>query len=286
MHHRVPADSPDAEVYFNYTSFDDELPIEVAFAGVSDWGPADKWSRRHSATCSIELTLEGDGIAEINGRRYAVAAGDLLLFHVEEDEDYRTGPSGLWRKLFIGFRRGMMVELMQHLDLRHRTLMRLEPAHRDKAEGLIRTIIALMRDQPDNYRYEASMQSYRLLLLAGKAVRAEQERDAPPGVLRAIRYAEQHLHTKLRVAELTRVAGYSRSHFQRLFQHHTGLSVHQWVIQARIQRACMMLAVTNHSVKSIAYDVGYSDPYQFSAAFRKAMGMPPSRYRRHIRRPA
>jgi AraC-like DNA-binding protein len=282
----MPPDSPDAEVYFNYTSLDDELPIEIAFAGVSDWGPSSKWSRTQSPTCSIELTLEGDGIVTIDGQEYTVEAGDLLFFHVEEDEDYHTGRSGVWRKLFVGFRRGLMVELMQHLDLRHRTIIKLDATYLDRAERLMRTIITLIRDQPDNYRYKASMQAYRLLLLAGAAVRAEHEREAPPGVLRAIRYAEQHLHTRLPVAELTRVAGYSRSHFQRLFHQHTGLSVHQWVIQARIQRACMMLAVTNHSVKSIAYAVGYSDPYQFSAAFRKAMGMPPTAYRRHIRQPA
>lgn len=72
-------------------------------------------------------------------------------------------------------------------------------------------------------------------------------------------------------------AGMSRRHFTRQFRAQTGMSFGVWR-----QQACLLAALTRmgngEPVTRIAADLGYGSVSAFSAAFRRVLGMPPSRY--------
>lgn len=53
----------------------------------------------------------------------------------------------------------------------------------------------------------------------------------------------------------------------------------QFILQKKMERAKAELSDTDHSVAQIGYNLGYSDPHNFSAAFRKVTGLTPSGYR-------
>jgi AraC-like DNA-binding protein len=74
-------------------------------------------------------------------------------------------------------------------------------------------------------------------------------------------------------------AGVSVGHLNRLFQHYTGYSLHQFLIRYRIDQAkrLMMLAEGVH-LKEIAYRTGFCDLQQFSRTFRHVEGRSPSRF--------
>lgn len=63
----------------------------------------------------------------------------------------------------------------------------------------------------------------------------------------------------------------------RLFRSETGLSFGQWRQQARLLAALRLLA-SGEKVTSVAMDLGYDSPSAFTSMFRKALGVPPSRY--------
>lgn len=60
----------------------------------------------------------------------------------------------------------------------------------------------------------------------------------------------------------------------------SGLSPHEFIIQARISRAQHLLADTSVEVGVIATQVGYDDPAYFSRLFRHRVGMSPIQFRR------
>jgi AraC-like DNA-binding protein len=72
-------------------------------------------------------------------------------------------------------------------------------------------------------------------------------------------------------------AGMSRRNFTRLFRQETGMSFGHWR-----QQACLMSALARlglgEPVTRVALDLGYNSPSAFTAAFRRALGAPPSRY--------
>jgi AraC-like DNA-binding protein len=77
---------------------------------------------------------------------------------------------------------------------------------------------------------------------------------------------------------LARTAGASLRTLQRLFQAETGLSLEAWRARARMQHAVVLLA-TGASVTETAFDSGYQSPSAFIAAFKRSVGVTPSRYR-------
>ncbi len=70
----------------------------------------------------------------------------------------------------------------------------------------------------------------------------------------------------------------NRRSFTRLFRRETGMSFAEWRQQACLSVALPKLA-SGEPVTSIAYDLGYDGPGNFSTMFKRVLGAPPSRYR-------
>jgi len=94
-----------------------------------------------------------------------------------------------------------------------------------------------------------------------------------------IAYMIDHASEPLTLVELARHAGMSARTFSRLFQHQTGITPMQYVIQQRIRSACNLLVDAPLTIHEIAHRVGYEDPYFFSRIFSQEMGLSPSQYR-------
>lgn len=69
----------------------------------------------------------------------------------------------------------------------------------------------------------------------------------------------------------------SRRAFTRLFRVETGMSFAEWRQQACLFAALPRLAA-GEAVTTVALDLGYDSPAAFTSMFRRALGVPPSRY--------
>jgi AraC family transcriptional regulator len=96
---------------------------------------------------------------------------------------------------------------------------------------------------------------------------------------RVLDYIDAYLDTSLGVAELASIAGLSPYHFGKLFRGSMGRSVHQYVLDCRIQRACDLLRAKSRSVAAVATEVGMSNTH-FSATFHDKVGISPRDYRK------
>ena len=99
-----------------------------------------------------------------------------------------------------------------------------------------------------------------------------------------VRKAKALLHERLdQPIELKGVAdelhvGYAW--LRRNFRHHTGLALHQYHLQLRINRAVHLLSGTTAAIKEIADQTGFEDPHYFSRVFKKKTGINPEEWRR------
>lgn len=69
----------------------------------------------------------------------------------------------------------------------------------------------------------------------------------------------------------------NRRRFTRLFRRETGMSFAAWRQQACLSVALPRLA-SGDPITAIALDLGYEGPANFSTMFKRALGVPPSRY--------
>ncbi len=84
-----------------------------------------------------------------------------------------------------------------------------------------------------------------------------------------------------RPAELARRVGLSQSQLNRLFLRNLEMSVVSYCDQQKLAAAQGLLGTSAHSVKEIAYQLGFVSPQHFSRWFREHSGVSPSRLIKH-----
>ncbi len=98
-------------------------------------------------------------------------------------------------------------------------------------------------------------------------------------VLDSIRFMRENLGRPVRLRELAARVYLSPSHYSALFRRQTNMSPQKFFTRLRMQRACTMLDATDMPVSEVGRALGYEDQFYFSRAFRRTMGLSPSRYR-------
>ena len=78
--------------------------------------------------------------------------------------------------------------------------------------------------------------------------------------------------------ELGRLVGCSPFHLSRQFSESTGLTIQQFLRQARLERAAELLRAGDHNVTEAALEVGYNSLSHFTLAFRETFGCCPGLY--------
>jgi AraC family transcriptional regulator len=99
---------------------------------------------------------------------------------------------------------------------------------------------------------------------------------------RVIEYIEANLDREIALAAMAETAGYSRSHFLRMFRSATGHTPHRYVLQLRLKRAQELMRLEPMSLIEIASHCGFSSHAHMSRAFRQSLGVTPSEYRRNF----
>ena len=94
-----------------------------------------------------------------------------------------------------------------------------------------------------------------------------------------LKLLEAHLQAD-KSSSLAEQACLSRYHFHREFQRVMEEAPGEMERLLRLERAASELRVTSLEVTEIAWDAGYESLEGFSRAFRRAYGLPPSRYRK------
>lgn len=95
----------------------------------------------------------------------------------------------------------------------------------------------------------------------------------------------ERLHGSLDLATLAARAHLSKFYFSKKFRELTQHSPIQYFLTMKMQHACHLLQHRSHSVKQIAADLGYDDPYYFSRLFKKIIGQSPVQYRQQHQAP-
>jgi AraC-like DNA-binding protein len=93
-----------------------------------------------------------------------------------------------------------------------------------------------------------------------------------------IRYLDVNFSEKITGQDLEQRFHFSFDHANRLFKKATGNTIFAYKNTQRIDRAKVLLTTTDNTVSQIAAEVGYTDVFSFSHAFKKATGFSPNEY--------
>ncbi|MDR6550093.1 AraC family transcriptional regulator [Paenibacillus qinlingensis] len=95
-------------------------------------------------------------------------------------------------------------------------------------------------------------------------------------------YVEAHLHEKIEMEEVSRLAGMSYTYFSKFFKKSVGLSFTDYVNRQRIQKAEKLLITKTEIITDIAASVGIENMAHFYELFKRYNGCTPKEYVRKL----
>ena len=124
------------------------------------------------------------------------------------------------------------------------------------------------------------------LVLQSAAPQQRQKLDKPLGGLsslvrrRVLDYVDAHLPDSkaLSLPALAQVAALSEYHFARMFHQSMGCTVHDWVMQRRLQSAHQRLLARGRrpGLEQLALETGFSSASHLLRCFRRQFGLTPA----------
>ena len=130
---------------------------------------------------------------------------------------------------------------------------------------------------------EAAMVGYLYLFIAALMRETSESRphstsSSSQYVLNAIKYIQFNYSHDISIDDVAKSVGVSRSHLYRVFMLNVGKSPIDYLTEYRVNEACKLLRSGTLSIAEVAASVGFLDQFYFSRVFKRAKGVPPSKY--------
>lgn len=290
-----------------------------------DWATHHAWKARQTLqsaapATALWLVMEGEvEVTQIGERKTGAApgehtwklkAGDAFLWSAASSRRILTSGGAAWLSL------GMQVNFFAHLDL-HRVLNL--PLQWRPSPGEWQTLLCCTRELVGQWHNGRELVVDAACIAAyGREMDAQAERRAPIDVMIADSLARvifglcwrhlandetsaaierrippwlsktlQRVHDEptIKVASLSRAAGFSPAQFRRSFHAHVGVTPREYVLQNRLDVARELLKDHALTVSAVAAQCGFSSLSHFIHIFKQANGLSPSRYRQAARHP-
>lgn len=101
-------------------------------------------------------------------------------------------------------------------------------------------------------------------------------------IKRVTDHIKEHLHSDLSLAGIAAIAHASPFHLARQFKRATGKTLHEFVLDCRLDAAKRLLSRSERSVGQIAGDVGFAQQSHLAAHFKRTTGLSPLAFRRQF----
>lgn len=108
--------------------------------------------------------------------------------------------------------------------------------------------------------------------------------DHEKAIQKSLNLIEQNLTNELPLNLLAKHVGYSRFHFQRVFQKIIGKSIAEYIRERRMTQSARKLMITDQRVIDIAMTYRFNSQESFTRAFKKVYDMTPGDYRKLLRK--
>lgn len=287
MENKSGADDP---IVFQNTFYDTQSgelinPIYTKNYGIiqvaDSFYPSEFYIKPHTQCCEVEITF--------------VASGSMKISAEENDAELKRGEAHL---CFFGERHALLCRG----GVRFQTLafnltedsIAAELVKSIRAAGkrvyetrrlfdLFSNVLSEFHDTGFTFRLFSldTLISSILLDVASTSGRKNTKAKYSPDELaaKALNHIDKNLGQSAGLTELSSRLGYSYNHIYKNFKRHTGESLCAYSLRVKLERAKEML-LDGRSISEVSASVGYSNPYNFSRAFKSFFGISPSRVKK------
>ncbi|MES2774571.1 MAG: AraC family transcriptional regulator [Bacteroidota bacterium] len=225
--------------------------------------------------------VDGSGWYKVGDKQYQVNANEFFILPNNTEHTYGSDENDPWSIYWVHFG-GDMLTFFNSMNVVKEHVRPMSIKNNSEVFSLFSKIYKTLQKgySTDNLIFANMCLSHFLtLFIYNSKHTVEIVSDKNDCVDSAIAYMQLHIDGNISLDELSKVNNYSTSRFSNLFKQKTGYAPIDYFIQMKMQKACQHLDFSDKSIKSIAYTLGFDDPYYFSRRFRKVIGMSPIKYR-------
>jgi len=237
--------------------------------------------RKNFPYFAIEYVAEGKGSLSLAGIDYELSAGMAFAYAPGIEHSIRCDPVRPMLKYHVTFTGKSAEKLLSDCVLGDWKVVQLSLPHE------ISEVFELMqREGMGDGRLGHKMCATLLDLLATKIT----QHAAPYGTMelrasetyqRAKRLIHEHFLTIKSAQEAADLCHINHSYLSRLFQRYSDITPYRLIMKLKMNRAAEILVNQQMLVKEVADELGFSDPYHFSHAFKRVYGVSPEHFARH-----
>ncbi|GHO82953.1 helix-turn-helix domain-containing protein [Dictyobacter formicarum] len=258
-----------------------------------------------SGSWLITYTLAGQGLYRQPGVQLQAVPGSLVLLQPDAIHDYSVPADGYWEFLWAHFQprlswlswwqfpergRGLYCVSLPSSAVRERLRSAFFKLHADAStpsanlSSTLQTSSSPTTTGPgDMLQRELMLNGLEeILLLATRESTQQTRQTLDSRVQSLLQMMAENLKAHYDIETLAAMVALSPSRLSHLFKQETGSSLINVLIALRLDKAARLLEFTNHTIATIAEEVGFSSPFYFSRQFHQRFGQSPSEYRRAI----
>ncbi|WP_400243590.1 AraC family transcriptional regulator [Niallia sp. JL1B1071] len=262
------------------------LPVKTTYITKIGFFPKAKYHYAERALGSEEnillICLDGNGTIEIdNSLSIHLNSGEAFCIPAKKNHRYFADKKNPWSIMWFHFH----TECGELYNLET-----LQKVHIDSIERLVRiqnnfAELLDLSEKETSFSNLLCSSNYILLILTDVYLTREEPIDKQNKLLQqCIDYIHQNYDKNISLDELANIVEISPSHLSAIFKKYTQKSPIDYLIQHRIEMACMYLKLTELKLYEIAHKVGYQDSFYFSRLFKKNTGNSPKKYKDQMKK--
>lgn len=242
----------------------------------------------YHAFCKLLMLRSGSGGYTVDGRRYSLRAGDIVLIGDRRVHCPEFAEGTLYERVIVyidpAFLRASSTadfDLEALFNDPERAVLRPDEEERQRLFALAEELERELAGEDYGRVIGSRSCLLRLLVELGRSIRRGGSRQpAPivpndPRIRSLLTYIDGHL-TQLPDGDgLAELVYLSKYHLMRLFRKETGESLHGYISRRRLQAARELIA-SGVSVMDACYQVGYGSYSSFFRAYVKQFGVSPT----------
>lgn len=237
--------------------------------------------RRH-AFVKVLVVASGSGTVWIGQAAHACRAGDVLVVPAGQRNRIEDAPAAPLSLYVLCVRPGVWAMEPQLGGALPAGAVALHEQAAQRVRELMRRMLYLQTTtQPGARAHLAGLALQALAILAGFETRSNKAKDDPHVMMRQyIRELSQRFYEVDSIDTEAGRLGISRRRFTQLFREATGRTWLAYTQRLRIDHARRLLAETDRTVSSIAFECGFGDLSNFYRVFNRFEKFSPLDYRR------
>jgi AraC-like DNA-binding protein len=254
-------------------------PLNVVCGGWERCEPDYRIDRLDFPFYSIEFVARGRGVLNISDKKHALRPGNVFSYGPGVPHFISTDVTEPFVKYFVDFTGPKAKTMLRTYSLAPGSVVRIS-----SPDAILRIFDDLIANGNTGSRFSspicATLVQHLMLKIAETVVVEDKSSTAAFTTYQTCREFIRDNAMNLRT--LKQVAGQCRvdeAYLCRLFKRYDDQSPYEYLMRLRMNIAAQRLQKPDVLVKQVAYELGFTDPFHFSRAFKRVFGLSPGAFR-------